>query len=302
VVESQLQDHSRKDLSPLAWCIDRVGDTETSNTTIPIAASKMALTKSDTLAVVIPVSNAKPPPNQVLQHVNELLQPRDQRFSSGEVFLESNDMSIEREEVLVADNATNSQVAETAINSSSTTEDELTRVNALKKHPYNYHMKQGAKSGLIWNRPVRKNILSHNQVICLIQHVLDPADVPLFVTSLETIKLSNGQFPNVVPLSVKKDIFDKFCCSKNAGTRVDVVDMYDSDHIEVSQVEAKDVGKAKVHSNKNNHFQTLFKHLFGQLHIVWIGLYLIENNIPWKIHHSKSWELLLIMHFLSKEL
>jgi len=52
-------------------------------------------------------------------------------------------------EVIVADNATYSQVTETAINNSST-------VNALKKHLYNYHMKQGPSSGLIWNRPLRK--------------------------------------------------------------------------------------------------------------------------------------------------
>jgi len=58
---------------------------------------------------------------------------------------------------------------------------------------------------------------------------------------------------------VKKDIFDKFHCSKNTSTRVDVINMYDSDHVEVSQVEAKDVGKPKVHSSKNNHFQTLGK-------------------------------------------
>jgi len=155
-VESQLQDHSRKELSPLAWCIDRVGDTETSNTTIPIAASKNSWTESHSLAAVVPLHHAKPPPNQLLGSVNEILQPWDQQFSSGHVILESNDMLIVREDVLVADNATNLEVTETAINSSSTREDELTRVNALKKHPYNYHMKQGPKSGLIWNRRLRK--------------------------------------------------------------------------------------------------------------------------------------------------
>jgi len=188
------------------------------------------------------------------------------------------------------------------INNNSVKEDELTRVNSLKKHPYNYHMKQRPKSGLIWNQPLRKNILSHNQVVCLIQHALDPADVPLFVTSLETIKLSNGQFPNVVPMSVDIDIFDKFCCSTKESTTVDVVDMCDSDHVEFSQIATKDVGKAKVNPNEINQFQTLGKHLFGQLLIVWIELYLIKNNIPWYIHHSWSWDLLLIMHFLSKEL
>jgi len=110
------------------------------------------LTESDSLAAVVHLCHAKPSPNQLLGSVNETSQPWDQQFSSGEVFLELNDMSIVREEVLVADNATNSQVAETAINSSSSTrEDKLTRVNALKKHPYNYHMKQRPKSGLIWN-------------------------------------------------------------------------------------------------------------------------------------------------------
>jgi len=40
VVEPQLQDHSRKLSSPLPWYIDRVGDIETSKTTVPIAVSK----------------------------------------------------------------------------------------------------------------------------------------------------------------------------------------------------------------------------------------------------------------------
>jgi len=87
--------------------------------------------------------------------------------------------------------------------------------------------------------------------------VLDPVDVPMCIMSLETIKLSgNGESPNMVPLSVRKDIFDKFCLSKNASTRGDVVDMYDFDHVEISQVEAKGMGKANVISNKSNHFQT----------------------------------------------
>jgi len=84
-------------------------------------------------------------------------------------------------------------------------------------------------------------------------------DVPLFLSSVETIKLSNGQFPNLVPLSTRKDIFDKFCLPKNTSTTVDVVDMYDSDHVEISQVEAKGMGKATVSSNKSNHYQTLGK-------------------------------------------
>jgi len=78
--------------------------------------------------------------------------------------------------------------------------------------------------------------------------------------------------------------------------------MYDSDHIEVFQVEAKDVGMPRVPSGKNNHFQTLGKTPLWAIAHCWIGLYQIENDIPWKIHHSKSWELLLIMRFLLKEL
>ncbi len=247
----------------------------------------MALTESATLAAVVGLCHAKPPPNPVLGSVNEIAQPWDEVLPSNEALLESNDMSTFENEALVADNAANSQVAETAINSSSTTEDELTRVNALKKHPYNYHMKQRPNSGLIWNRPMRKNTLSHNQVICLIQHALDPAVVPLFV---ETIKLSNGQFPNVVPSLVKQDIFDKFCCSTNASTRVDVVDMCDSDHVEVSQVQSKDVGKAKVSRNKINHYKTLGKTPIWAITHVWIELYLIKNDIRWKIHHLKNWD------------
>ncbi len=194
VVEPQLQDHSRNVSSPLPWYIDRVGDIETSKTTVPIAASKTLLTESATLAAVVGLCHAKPPPNQVLGSVNEIAQTWDEVLPSNEVLLESNDMSKFENKALVAENAANSEVRETAINNSSTMEDQLTRVNALKNHPYNYHMKLRPSSGLIWNWPLRKNILSHNQVICLVQHVLDPMDVPLFVTSLETIKLSNDSF------------------------------------------------------------------------------------------------------------
>jgi len=52
----------------------------------------------------------------------------------------------------------------------------------------------------------------------------------MFMTSMETIKLSNGQLPNVVSMSVRKDIFDKFCISNVANLRVDMVDMYNSNH------------------------------------------------------------------------
>jgi len=128
------------------------------------------------------LSHAKAPPNQVLGSVNEMAQPWEEALLSDMVLLDSNAMSTLQKEALLA------------INNNSITENELTRVNALKKHPYNYHMKQRPSSGLIWNQSSRKNILSHNQVICLVQHALDHLDAPLFVTSLETIKLSNGQF------------------------------------------------------------------------------------------------------------
>jgi len=59
-------------------------------------------------------------------------------------------------------------------------------------------------------------------------------DALMFITSVETIKLSNGQFPNVVPMSVRKEIFEKFCISTVASSRADVVDMYNSDHVEIS--------------------------------------------------------------------
>jgi len=81
----------------------------------------------------------------------------------------------------------------------------------------------------------------------------------MFIESVETIKSSNGQFPNVVPMSVRKEIFEKFCISTVASSRVDVVNMYDSDHVEVSRVEVKAVGKTAVNSNESNDYQTLGK-------------------------------------------
>jgi len=59
-VESHLLDHARNDFSPLPWCIDRVGDTQTSNMTVPISASKKELSQNAVL------SQVKAPPNQVL--------------------------------------------------------------------------------------------------------------------------------------------------------------------------------------------------------------------------------------------
>jgi len=56
------------------------------------------------------------------------------------VLLDSNDMSSLQKEALLA------------INNNSVKEDELTRVNALKKHPYNYHTLWGS-SGRVRSVP-----------------------------------------------------------------------------------------------------------------------------------------------------
>jgi len=152
VVESHLQDPTRNELSPLSWCTDRVGDIESSKTTVPFAALEMTLNETSTLAAVVPLSHAKPPPNQVLASVNQIVQLWDEvSLPSNEALLEPNDASTSQNKALLAGNVAYSQVTETAINNSSTTEDQLIRVNALKKHPYNYHMKQRPSSGLIWN-------------------------------------------------------------------------------------------------------------------------------------------------------
>jgi len=192
--------------------------------------------------------------------VNQIAQLQEEvSLPSNEALLESNDVSTSQNKALLAGNVAYSQVTETAIKNSRTMEVPLKRVNSLKKHPYNYHMKERPSSGFTWNQSLRKIILSHNQMICLVQHVLDPTDVPLFISSVETIKLSNGQFPNMVPLLVRKEIFDKFFLPKNATTRVDIVDMYNSDHVKISQVEYKGMVKATVSCTKSIYFQTLGK-------------------------------------------
>jgi len=219
----------------LPWCIDRVGDVELPECTVPLAASVTALNTTTTLDVVLPVSNAKPPPNQVLAATNQIAQLQNKAtYSNNESSLEQNDPCTSGRDEIAVNVAAFSQVPPSAHNVASNEKDELKRVNALKKHPYNYHMKQQPSSGLIWNRSSRKNILLHNQVLCLVQHALKPVDVPMFIASVETIKSSNGQFPNVVPMLVRKEIFEKFCISTVASSNVDVVNMYDSDHIEVS--------------------------------------------------------------------
>jgi len=76
---------------------------------------------------------------------------------------------------------------------------------------------------------------------------------------VETIKSSNGQFANTVPLSVRKEVFDKFCLHKDTSTRVKIVNMYDSDNVKVSQVESTGMAKASASGTESNHFQTLGK-------------------------------------------
>jgi len=150
VVESYLQDPPRNESSPLPWCVDRVGDIESSKSTVSFAASITALTKTATLAAVVTLSHAKPPPNQVLTSVNQIVQLWDEvSLPNNEALLEPNDASKSQNKVLVAGDVAYSQVTETAINNSSSMEDPLKRVNALKKQPYNYHMKPRPSSGLI---------------------------------------------------------------------------------------------------------------------------------------------------------
>ncbi len=145
-------------------------------------------------------------------------------------------------------------------------------------------------------------MLSHNQVICLVQHALDPVDVTLFVTSLETIKLSNGQFLNVVPLLAKKIFLTNSVALKMQVQELMLSICVILIMLKFLKLKLKMWARLKSVQTKAIIFKLWEKHLFGQLHIVWIGLYLIKNDIPWKIHHLKSWDLLLIMHFLSKEL
>ena len=77
MLESNIQEPPRNELSLLPWCIDRVGDVELPEHTVPLAASATALNITTTLDFVLAVSNAKPPPNQVLAATNPIAQLRD---------------------------------------------------------------------------------------------------------------------------------------------------------------------------------------------------------------------------------
>jgi len=91
MMDSHSPDQATNDFSPLPWCIDRVGDTHTSNTTVPISASKKELSQNAVL------SQAKVPPNQVLglvtEMVTEMAVPQEEALLKDMVVLDSNDMS-----------------------------------------------------------------------------------------------------------------------------------------------------------------------------------------------------------------
>ena len=44
----------------------------------------------------------------------------------------------------------------------------------------------------------------HGQIITLVAHAIDVSDVGKFPTAMETLKTSNGQFPDTVPLVYNK--------------------------------------------------------------------------------------------------
>jgi len=83
-------------------------------------------------------------------------------------------------------------------------------------HPYNKNVRRPASNKIITTCPTRKATLSHTQLLCLVAHALDPVDVPLFIAAVEAIKMTNGQFPNYVPLFVRSEINDLFGYPKKA--------------------------------------------------------------------------------------
>jgi len=86
----------------------------------------------------------------------------------------------------------------------------LPRTKAMTMHPYNRHMQRPSSKNIITGRHTRKNTLSHNQLLNLVAHALDPVDVAFFFSAVETIKTSNGLFPNFMPLFVQTEINDLF--------------------------------------------------------------------------------------------
>jgi len=86
----------------------------------------------------------------------------------------------------------------------------------MTTHPYNRHVQCLASNKIITTHPPKKTTLSHTQLLCLVTHGLNPVDVPLFIAGVEAIKMSNGQFPNFVPLFVRPEINDLFGYPKKA--------------------------------------------------------------------------------------
>jgi len=149
---STMLEPNLQDPPPLPWCIDRVGDVDLPECAVPLAASATALNETTTLAAALPLSNAKLPSNQLLAPTNQIAMLQDEvTYPNNESLMEWNDASTSGNDEVAVNDASFSQVPPSASNISSNEKDELKRVNALKKHPYNYHMKQQPSSGLIWN-------------------------------------------------------------------------------------------------------------------------------------------------------
>jgi len=129
-----LQDYPRNELSPLPWCIDRVGEIVSSETSVDVATSKMAMTPSATLADVFPLSHAKPPCNQLSIPVNLIPHAQNKiSLPSNEMLLQSNNASPSQNEAFVDGIVAYPQVTETTQGPDTTVgEDLLKRVNALK--------------------------------------------------------------------------------------------------------------------------------------------------------------------------
>jgi len=92
----------------------------------------------------------------------------------------------------------------------------LPKTMIMTMHPYNKNVRRPASNKIITTRPTRKATLSHTQLLCLVAHALDLVDVPLLIAAVEAIKMTNGQFPNYVPLFVRSEINDLFGYPKKA--------------------------------------------------------------------------------------
>jgi len=241
VVHSAVQASPRNELSPLPLCLDMVGQNvslETIDTSAtfdgivgqvqinqnvdPVAATTLnpdtncvanpvlATILAAMSAVVLSVSHLKASPNQVSSPPNQI--PHAPNGASLQALLPLNQASPPPNQAPPHVSVSHSQVTENRSEDSST-KDPFPRVNALKKHPYNLHMRGCLSSGYIFGQSSRKNILSQNQVMCIVGHALDPMDVPHFMSSMEPIKIINGQFPTV-SIVCEKGNFRQILCIK----------------------------------------------------------------------------------------